>query len=183
LKPYIRNAASNRQMQHIDKELARCHKELRTLLQTDENSPMAESPAPPTAEFPDRLKEEIQLYVRPEECAASFFKRYGQNAQAPYVEIYDQYAVLRFAGSGAGRYTYNGRLPSHTLKERLIWNIEGDPNTSVTLSGYRFRGTHVCVNGVFVPDPQDYRWCQFEKVFNKKPDPSAGTATQGGSAE
>jgi hypothetical protein len=157
---YIRNAASNRQMQHIDKELDHCHKELRTLLQTDEDPPIT-------------LKDqEFPLHISAEECSADVLRLYGQSALMPTVRVYSDYAILKFIETRA-EYRCEGAVNRAVLDNRsILWNVSYNPPaddlpTSVTLSGYTNRRTPMWKNGGFVDDPRFPRNCSFMRCFNK----------------
>jgi hypothetical protein len=158
-------------MQHIDKELARCHKELRTLLQTDENSPITlKDQAPITLK-----DQEFQLHISAEECSADILKLYGSSALVPTVRVYSDYAILKFKETRA-EYRCEGAVDAvdrAVLDSRSrLWNLSYDPPAdglpaSVTLSGYTTRRTPMWQNGGFVDNPRFPRNCSFKRCFNK----------------
>ena len=150
-------------MQHIDKELDHCHKELRTLLQSSEGPPIT-------------LKDqEFQLHIAVEECSADIFRLYGNSASMPIVRVYSDYAILRFKETGA-EYRCEGAVDAvdrAVLDSGSIWwNVSYNPPAddlpaSVTLSGYTNRRTPMWQNGGFVDDPRFPRRCRFQRCFNK----------------
>ena len=86
----------------------------------------------------------------------------------PYVSNHDHYSVLRFVGSGDGRYRHEGRIDLGLLRDTSIYlNIAGDPTASVTLTGYGERRRDVFFKGEFVPDLAYDRRRHFQIVFNK----------------